>query len=807
MVTHDGTVGERQAPHAGRVRTARPPVTARRRVAVLIAWVVAFAGLGSATGPAAAAAEFDAGYIVSDELFRASWSMSAEDVQRFLNEKGARCVPGPDGTPCLKDYRQTTPDKPADTRCTGRYVGAVDEPAARIIAKVAAACGISPKVLLVLLQKEQGLVTASGAALTPIRYRSATGYGCPDTAPCDAQYYGFFNQVYQAAWRFRDYALAPERFRHRAGQWNDIRYHPDPACGSAPVFVVNQATAGLYNYTPYQPNAAALASAGTGDACSSYGNRNFWRFYTQWFGSPTGRAPIGVVEQVAATNTTITVSGWTLDPDAMESNDVHVYVDGRGTAATADLSRPDVAAVHGLGDRHGFSVAIPADPGPRSVCVYGISYGLGENALLGCTTVTVPDVAPVGSVETVTVRGTTLTVSGWTVDPDTTDPTDVHIYVDGKGIGIRADLPRPDVAAALGRGDRHGFTWSTTLTDGPHTVCVYAINTVRGPNTPLTCTTVTSPGPDSVPVGALDTVQSRGDVLTVTGWSFDPDTTAPNDVHIYVDGVGARVLADLPRPDVGRAFGNGDLHGYTYSRTVSPGRHDVCAYGINTAAGKPNTLLGCRTVVVADSAPIGALDAATVSGSTLTASGWTFDPDTDASIDVHVYVNATGVSLRADQSRPDVAAVFRRGDKHGWTYRTDLTPGSYSVCAYGINTAPGGAHTLLGCRQVQVAANAAPIGAVDAVTATAGEVTVSGWALDPDTTASTSVHVYVDGVGTALLADQPRPDVAAVFGRGELHGFTARLAAPAGQRTACVYAIDTRGGPPSLLGCRPVVVP
>ena len=33
----------------------------------------------------------------------------------------------------------------------------------------------------------------------------------------------------------------------------------------------------LYNYTPYQPNAAALAAyPGTGDSCSAYGNRNFF---------------------------------------------------------------------------------------------------------------------------------------------------------------------------------------------------------------------------------------------------------------------------------------------------------------------------------------------------------------------------------------------------------------------------------------------------------------------------------------------------------------------------------------------------
>jgi hypothetical protein len=55
------------------------------------------------------------------------------------------------------------------------------------------------------------------------------------------------------------------------------------------VFIENQATAGLYNYTPYTPNDAALNNMyGTGDACSSYGNRNFWRIYTDWFGNPNG---------------------------------------------------------------------------------------------------------------------------------------------------------------------------------------------------------------------------------------------------------------------------------------------------------------------------------------------------------------------------------------------------------------------------------------------------------------------------------------------------------------------------------------
>ena len=51
--------------------------------------------------------------------------------------------------------------------------------------------------------------------------------------------------------------------------------------------LANAATAALYYYTPYQPNAAALANLyGTGDSCSAYGNRNFWRLYRDWFGDP-----------------------------------------------------------------------------------------------------------------------------------------------------------------------------------------------------------------------------------------------------------------------------------------------------------------------------------------------------------------------------------------------------------------------------------------------------------------------------------------------------------------------------------------
>ena len=85
---------------------------------------------------AADMSQFRAGNIISDHLFFDGNAMSAADVQTFLNSMNPRCVPGSDGSPCLKDYRVDTQTKPADARCAGTYVGAPQETAATVIAKV-----------------------------------------------------------------------------------------------------------------------------------------------------------------------------------------------------------------------------------------------------------------------------------------------------------------------------------------------------------------------------------------------------------------------------------------------------------------------------------------------------------------------------------------------------------------------------------------------------------------------------------------------------------------------------------------------
>jgi len=236
--------------------------------------------------PAADTTQFRAGNIISDQLFFDGNAMTAEQVQTFLNAQAPNCKPGSDGTWCLKNYLVATPSMPATATCPGGYVASPSETAATVIARVGQACGISQKVLLVILQKEQGLVTASGSSLYATRYIAAMGYACPDTSACNPKYAGLFNQLYWAANQYKAYAANPRNYGTLPGVVNQIRWSPNAACGSSPVLVENQATAGLYDYTPYQPNAAALAAGtGTGDGCSAYGNRNFWIKFTDWFGS------------------------------------------------------------------------------------------------------------------------------------------------------------------------------------------------------------------------------------------------------------------------------------------------------------------------------------------------------------------------------------------------------------------------------------------------------------------------------------------------------------------------------------------
>jgi len=209
--------------------------------ALLIASLVAAKSvLAQTTDP-----NFDPNYIISDaEIFNYN-SMDAGDIQNFLQNKGSY----------LAAYTVTNPN-------TG-----VCETAAQAIYEVCQANKISPRFVLVLLQKEQGLVEDPSPSQSNLDW--ATGYGCPDSGGCNPRWQGFWKQINSATLQFYDYMINPFEYSYRMGNTYTFNntcsaYDNDP---SSLVTPFNLATAALYNYTPHVFN----------------GNYNFYILWQKYF--------------------------------------------------------------------------------------------------------------------------------------------------------------------------------------------------------------------------------------------------------------------------------------------------------------------------------------------------------------------------------------------------------------------------------------------------------------------------------------------------------------------------------------------
>jgi hypothetical protein len=767
--------------------------------------------------------QFNPGNIISDEVFFFGRALSESQIQSFIDSQGATCVTGSDGSPCLKVYRQDTTSRPADAQCGG-YVGAPQERAATIIAKVAASCNISPKVLLVMLQKERGLIRASGSGLDAGDYRIAMGYGCPDGAPCDADYFGFQNQVYKAAWQMQRYAHNPGNYAYRAGQTVNIQWSPDATCGSGPVYIANQATAGLYIYTPYQPNAGALN--GHPDGCSAYGNRNFWSYFTDWFISTQSDAvanasPRGNLETFSLTSAGVRVTGWAFDPDAPQAAvSLRVVVDGvTWNSGRTSGARPDVANVFGVGATSGFDFETLLNYGQHSVCVMADNAGgQGVSVQLGCNTLTFTNRKPIANIETdpfIERPDGSVVIAGWAYDPEGA-PGEIHVYVDDKPTVLRTSIPRPDVQAAYpAAGPNAGFSVTLGPLTGGAKICVYSVDTVAlGNNWLVGCQTLSY----RAPLGYVDSVaETTTGQLRLQGWTLDTSLpTSPVDVHVYVDGRWVTgTQASGARDDIARAYpAAGPAHGFDVTIAAAPGKHEVCGFAINLGIVGQNPLLGCRTVTLEYIAPQGNLEAVrSAGGGRVGIYGWVLDRSLPtAPVAVHYYVDGVfkGASEAAGE-RPDVGAVFpAAGSRHGFGTTVDVGFGRHQVCAYAINLGVSGPNPPVGCSTVEVT-DVAPIGWVDSIARSgSGEVTLWGWTFDPDDpTATTTVRVLVDGVDRGgFPADAPRADIAAAYpGAGAAHGFGTTLSVTAGQHDVCVTALSTAGqAAPATLRCVKVTV-
>ncbi|MDD2757887.1 MAG: serine hydrolase [Patescibacteria group bacterium] len=187
---------------------------------------------------ALAATEFNPHFIISDEELQDCNGWTARDVQEFLDSKGSY----------LRNYQ-----------CED--VSGTIKTAAEIIYDAAVRNQISPKFLLVTLQKEQSLITDDSPTARQLDW--ATGFavcdGCALADPKVQKYKGFGKQVDGAAGIMRWYYDNTDK--------SFVKKKDSPIYIDAqPVTPQTWATAFLYTYTPHL-----------------HGNQNFWRIWSGWF--------------------------------------------------------------------------------------------------------------------------------------------------------------------------------------------------------------------------------------------------------------------------------------------------------------------------------------------------------------------------------------------------------------------------------------------------------------------------------------------------------------------------------------------
>ena len=224
----------------------------------------------------------------------------------------------------------------------------------------------------------------------------------------------------------------------------------------------------------------------------------------------------------------------------------------------------------------------------------------------------------------------------------------------------------------------------------------------------------------SNPFGNLDGTARAPGTLTVSGWAIDPDTNAPLTVHVYVDGKYAtKGVTGVSRPDVAASYpGWGSDRGYSITVPVTAGTHTVCAYGINQLIGTSNSKLGCRTV---SGDPVGALQSLTQVPGGVRVQGWVADPDSPDPTTAHIYVDGKMRASVTGGPRSFSVAIGAMAD------------GPHTFCEYGVDSQHLVPNPKLGCLTFTVAG--APFGHLESVTAVDGGIEVSGWAIDPDTSA------------------------------------------------------------------------
>jgi hypothetical protein len=231
---------------------------------------------------------FNPNILISDTVFSDTQTFGGSDgIQKFLESKGSVLA----NTNPLFLIKLNEPNDPNLKQVLGDpgYNTGHLRTAAELIWDSGQASGLNPQVILVTLNKEQGLITGTFNEYTLQKaLNRAMGFDCPDNTGCGNLFPGFYYQLFgnidTAGNRYLGAAKSlMKSFNAPNGRGPAINGRPAQVGETITIYntlggftgvlqkqlvtLINKATAALYRYTPHAFN----------------GNYNFWRFFTSWF--------------------------------------------------------------------------------------------------------------------------------------------------------------------------------------------------------------------------------------------------------------------------------------------------------------------------------------------------------------------------------------------------------------------------------------------------------------------------------------------------------------------------------------------
>lgn len=256
---------------------------------------------GAKIQPVLTGGDFNPGFILSDADFNNSSAMTVGQIQDFLDSQLYECdkngstsygggtrasYADSQGNPtpfrCLHEYKED-PSTGANNygnlspkQSTYNVATTNFKTSARIIWDASQKYDINPQVVLTLMHTHSKYSPIGDDWPFLSQYREALPFATcfPDCASLSENL---------------DDGLSVLKSHYDANNYDSpskktFFHHPDCSTKET-VNIVNRSSGALLSVNTNIPNNSALNNVyGSGDACSSYEHRDFWRYYSEWFG-------------------------------------------------------------------------------------------------------------------------------------------------------------------------------------------------------------------------------------------------------------------------------------------------------------------------------------------------------------------------------------------------------------------------------------------------------------------------------------------------------------------------------------------